>query len=197
MSQVIITNTSPKTQTTAFSFAKGFFQVLLGAIFLGLAAKVSVPLPFTPVPMTLQSLAVALLAVSLGPKKAFFAVCTYLFQATIGMPVIAGGLSNPFWIAGPRAGYLIGFALSSYLTGLSLERIGKVSFLKTCLALSLNEGIILTVGTLWLSLFLGLENAIALGCLPFLPGAAIKISIAASLCKPIQWLKSQMFDRLL
>ncbi len=164
-------------------------QILVGSAFLGLMAQAAIPLPFTPVPVSLQTLAVFLLAIALGSFKAPLAVIVYLFQATIGLPVLAGGVSNPFWLFGPKAGYLIGFVLASYSVAWSLEQQKKPTFFKTCLILSLNEYFILLVGSLWLAQFVGWKNALLMGAYPFLPGSLVKITIAACTSKPIEWLK--------
>ncbi|MFI5342882.1 MAG: biotin transporter BioY [Chlamydiales bacterium] len=168
----------------------GLVQVLLGSAFLGLMAQLAIQLPFTPVPLSMQSLGVALLAISLGSRKAAWSVAVYLIQATVGLPVLGGGLSNPLWMVGPRMGYLIGFVVAAFIVGRLLEQRQSSSFLKNWLILSLNEGIILLMGTLWLGLFVGWGDAFALGTVPFLSGALIKITIAASSIKPIEWLKS-------
>ena len=168
-----------------------FMQIIVGSAFLGLMAQVAIPLPFTPVPVSLQTLGVCLLALALGSFKAPMAVIVYLLQATIGLPVLAGGVSNPFWLFGPKAGYLIGFVLASYLTAWLFEKQKKPAFFKTCLILSLNESSILLVGFLWLALFVGWQNAFLMGAYPFLPGALVKITIAACSSKPIEWLKQR------
>lgn len=168
----------------------GLVQVLLGSAFLGLMAQLAIQLPFTPVQLSMQSLGVALLAISLGSRKALLSVAAYLIQATVGLPVLAGGLSNPLWMVGPKMGYLIGFAMAAFIVGTFLERRQSSSFVRNWLILSLNEGIILLMGTLWLGIFVGWGEAFALGTVPFLPGALIKITIAASSIKPVKWLKS-------
>lgn len=166
-------------------------QVLLGSIFLAMMAQIAIPLPFTPVPMSLQSLAVALLSITLGPRKAPLAVLAYLAQASIGLPVLAAGALNPMWIVSPRAGYLLGFVVASFLVSTLLEKHHR-SFFRNWLALSLNEITILFCGACGLSFFLGWEKAFTMGVLPFIPCALIKITIAASSLKPIQWLKSKI-----
>lgn len=168
----------------------GVVQVLFGSVFLGLMAQLAIHLPFTPVPLSMQSLGVSLLAISLGSRKAAWSAAAYLIQATVGLPVLAAGVSNPLWMVGPNMGYLIGFVAAAFIVGRLLEQRESFSFVKNWLILSLNEGIILLMGTLWLSFFVGWEDAFALGTMPFLFGALIKITIAASSIKPIEWLKS-------
>lgn len=164
-------------------------QVLAGSLFLSLMAQVAVPLPFTPVPVSLQTFAVALLAITLGSKKAPIAVMLYLVQATMGFPVLAMGAANPLWMVGPKAGYLLGFVLSSFVVGKLLERKASHSLGKAWLVLSLNEIITLCLGACWLSAFVGWPNTLAMGVIPFIPGALLKISAASLAVKPIRSLK--------
>lgn len=161
-------------------------QVLAGSILLALTAQVAVPLPFTPVPVSLQTFGVALLAITLGSRKAPLAVLAYLAQASMGLPVLAAGRVNPAWLFGPNAGYLIGFVVASFVVGKLLEKSPKASFGKNWLTLSLNEITILAVGSVWLSFFVGWENSLAMGVIPFLPGALLKITMAASARKVLR-----------
>lgn len=181
-----------KIKAVAFekeTIAWNTLQVILGSIFLGLMAQVALPLPFTPVPISLQTLGVALMAIALGSKKAPLAVLLYLFQATCGLPVLAGGSINPLWMLGPRAGYLFGFVLSSYLIGRLIESKTNPSGIWCFLSIALGEMSILLTGTLWLSAFVGLNNAFYMGFFPFLIGAAAKVTMASGSIKPIQWAK--------
>jgi len=171
----------------------GCLQVVLGSIFLGLMAQLAIPLPFNPIPLSVQTLAISLLAISLGSRKAPLAVMAYLVQATFGLPVLAGGLSNPLWMIGPKAGYLIGFVLVAYLVAASIENQKKKNFFKSWMTFALGEIILLSCGSLWLSYFIGLEKAFLLGFLPFLPGALVKISIATCSLMSFQWAKSRPF----
>lgn len=164
-------------------------QVLVGSMFLALTAQIAVPLPFTPVPVSLQSFGVALLAITLGSRKAPLAVLAYLTQASMGLPVLAAGSVNPAWMFGPRAGFLIGFVVASYVVGRLLESRKSNHFIANWMILSLNEVIILAVGSLWLGYFVGWENSIAMGFIPFIPGGLLKITVAASSIKPLKWFK--------
>lgn len=163
-------------------------QVIMGSIFLAVLAQFSIPLPFTPVPLSLQTLGVALLAIGLGPRKAALAVVGYLAQATFGLPVLAGGLADPLWMLTPRAGYLIGFVAAAFVTGSLLKKVKTRGLIKTWLILSLNETTILLLGSLWLAFFVGFDHALAMGVLPFIPGAIAKITLATTSEKPLKWI---------
>lgn len=167
-------------------------QVVGASIALALFAQVAIPLPFTPVPLSLQTLALFFIALTLGSKKASCAVVAYLAQGSLGLPVFAGGLVNPTWFMGPRAGYLLGFVLAAWVVGYLSEENQRKSFFKTLLILSFGEALILIPGTLWLGFFVGITNAIGLGALPFLFGDFLKILIVALAMKPVK----QLLDRI-
>lgn len=166
-------------------------QVVLGSIFLVMLAQVAIPMPFTPVPLTLQTFGIAMLVLAQGKNKATLSVLAYLLQATAGLPVLAGGLANPLWMIAPRAGYLIGFAVAAYMMGLLLEQNKQKSLLFTAVTFAIGECVILALGTLGLSLFVGAHNAFAFGFLPFMAHAGLKVAMATSLEKPF----AAVFDR--
>jgi biotin transport system substrate-specific component len=85
--------------------------------FTALAAQVSIPLPFTPVPLTLQTFAVLAGAAALGAERAVIAQVLYITLAVAGVPVLAGGASGHEVVVGATGGYLIGFVLASYVVG--------------------------------------------------------------------------------
>ena len=155
-------------------------QVLLGSLFLAFMSKLSLPLYFSPVPISMQSLAVTMLAIFLPPTVAFMSVILYLFEATIGLPVIssAGGL-NPAWLIGPTSGYLIGFAASAFTVSKLLRINVKSSTTKKVFILLLSEVIIIALGIAWLSWIMGFNKALYLGAIPFIPGAVIKTAAAS------------------
>jgi biotin transport system substrate-specific component len=173
-------------------YGVGTLQIVLGSLFLGLMAQIAFPLPFTPVPLSMQTFGVSLLAISLGSRKAFLAVLAYLLQATLGLPVLAKGLSNPLWMMGPNVGYLMGFLVSSFIVGKLMESFKSQNFFKNWLILSLNEVTILFFGAAFLGFFLDGEKVFAMGVLPFIPGALLKITMAASTLKPISWIKAKL-----
>ena len=129
---------------------------------------------FTPVPITLQTFAVLLLAATLGARNAMLAVVVYLAEGMMGFPVMKGGTVNPLALIGPTGGYLIGMVAQAYLAGWFFERAYKFSSAILILAVSATCFIQLGVGALWLSLFVGATNTLEMGVLPFLPGEILK-----------------------
>lgn len=181
--------TKETIKTSPFFSISTLLQVVVGSCILTLTAYVSLPLPFSLVPLTLQTLGIAILAITLGSKKGSLAVICYLVQATMGLPVLAGGNINPLWMIGPRVGYLIGFVVACWLIGKLLERETHPSWIKNFCYIACGEACILILGVSFLAVYIGPMNAITTGLIPFLPGALIKTATAASAIKPICWIK--------
>jgi biotin transport system substrate-specific component len=135
-------------------------------------AHLKILLPFTPVPLTLQTLAVLLAGAFLGPRLGFAAATGYLLLSLVGLPVMAG----PSFI-GPTGGYVLGFILAAVIMGLCARRGGWGWLVGGAVAASLT---ILLCGSLWLSAYTGQDfgRAFQLGMLPFLPGDALKTAAA-------------------
>lgn len=156
--------------------------IVLGAsLFLALLSQISIPLPGTPVPLTLQTLGVFLIGGSLGKKRALYAVLAYLIQGSLGLPVLAGGLANPLWLLDPKAGFLLSFLPAVWLIGC----IGKGSLIRRCCSLAIGQIVISSIGMFWLGGYVGLSKAFLFGIVPFLPGAGIKILAGALLLKSL------------
>lgn len=145
-----------------------------------LAAFVRIPLPFTPVPVTLQTFVVLAAGIYLGGRDAAISQVGYLAIGAAGLPVFAGGAGIGH-LFGATAGYLFAFPVAAALVGASI-RPGD-SAARATVVFTAATALILGLGAAWLSAFLGigLERALALGVLPFLPGAALKIAAAIAL----------------
>ncbi|QGX97073.1 biotin transporter BioY [Roseovarius faecimaris] len=165
------------------SLARQAITVLLGAALLTISAKVQVP--FWPVPMTLQTLAVLLIGAALGWRLAGATVLTYLAQGAMGLPVFASGAGLAY-MAGPTGGYLAGFLLGAVAVGWLCERGMGRSVGTTLIAFGAGLGLIYGLGVLWLTAFMGLGKAIAVGVTPFLPAEALKLALACILL-PAAW----------
>jgi biotin transport system substrate-specific component len=153
-----------------------------GSWFVALLAQISIPLGFTPVPITGQTLGVLLVGSLLGTRLGTIALLLYVAQGAIGFPFFADGNSGVQVLYGSTAGYILGFVLAAALTGWLAERGWDRHVGMTVLSMALGTLLIYVPGVLWLATFPaigGLGNAMALGVLPFLPGAAIKIGLAA------------------
>jgi biotin transport system substrate-specific component len=151
-------------------------QVIGGALFIALCAQIRIPLSFSIVPITLQTLAVMLVGGALGSKKGALAVLAYLGQIAIGLPVLAGGLSNPLAFFGPSGGYIIGWVIQAYLVGLVFERQDNFKISRLLAGLIVAFLAEFSVGVLWLGQFVGWQHVLMMGFYPFILGEAIKIA---------------------
>lgn len=144
--------------------------VLAGFALIALFANIRVPLPFSPVPLTLQTFAAMLLGALFGRINGTLSVISYLAAISCGLPFVSGGTIDPNVLLGVKGGYLIGMVLQAYIVGYAFEK-------KTLLfpSLFISSLLQLTLGTLWLSFFIGSKAALFAGFFPFIPGEIIKI----------------------
>jgi biotin transport system substrate-specific component len=156
--------------------------VLAGTAVIAISARIQVPM--WPVPMTLQTLAVLLIALSFGARLASVTLAAYLLQGAIGLPVFAGGGGIAFLIS-PTAGYLFGFFAAAMTVGLLADLGWHRSNLGTLAALGIGIVIIYTLGVGWLAVHVGLTQAISLGVVPFIAGDLAKIAIAVMILPQI------------
>ncbi len=159
--------------------------VLGGALFTALLAQVSIPLPFTPVPVTLQTFAVLTTGATLGARKGALSLLVYALVGMAGAPVFAGGTAGASTVLGPLGGYLIGFVVAAYLVGLLAER-GWDRDGKVLLAMVIGEVAMYAIAVPWLGLYLGMAKAVTLGFLPFVIGDTLKLLVASGLL-PLSW----------
>ena len=157
-----------------------------GALFVGLLAQLETRLPISPVPITGQTLGVLLAGAALGSRRAFQAMLLYLGAGLAGLPVFSGGASGPAWLLGPTGGYLAGFPAAAWAAGFLSERGWDRSSWKALPAMAAGNLVIYLFGLPWLALFVGADQAPALGLYPFLPGDVIKILLAGTLL-PAAW----------
>ena len=171
-------------QQQASNFYIKMFSVLIGTSLITLSSYVTVPL--YPVPVTAQTLVVLLIGLSFGPHLAFITISLYLFQGAFGLPVFAGGTGGLGALLGPTGGYLFGFLAAGSLLGFLAQRGFGKSFVTTIIAMVAGNAVIYLLGVSWLANFIGIENALAHGILPFIYGDALKILTAAALM-PVAW----------
>jgi biotin transport system substrate-specific component len=154
--------------------------VLGGAAFVGLLAQLSIPLSFTPVPLTLGTFAVLLTGAALGPVRGALSIGIYMLAGMAGLPWFAGQTSG--W-GFPSFGYIIGFVLAGALVGWLASRGGDRTPLRTAGTMALGNLVIYAVGVPYLMGATGMDLATGIekGVVPFLIGDAVKIVIAAGL----------------
>ena len=96
--------------------------VVFASAIIAIAAQIAIPIPFSPVPLTMQPLAVLLVGITLGSTRGAAAAALYLFEGFSGMPVFAQGHGGAMWLAGPTAGYLFSYPLAAWVAGRFPER---------------------------------------------------------------------------
>lgn len=156
-------------------------EMTTAAIFTALtaiSAQISIPLPFSPVPITFQILAVYIAAVILGGKLGALSQIIYVLLGAVGVPVFEnfhGGLSI---LAGPTGGYILTYPIIAYIIGKISEK--KSSFIKSVIGLIASLLLCYAIGVLQLSFItkISIEKAIIVGALPFIPLDTVKIIIA-------------------
>lgn len=165
--------------------------VLFVTVLTIVAAQVSFPLPFTPVPFTLQPMVVLLGGAALGARLGMTSQILYLALGIAGLPVFAASPILPQGFArllGPTGGYLASYPLAAFIAGYLAARGFDRRYLTSVLAMSAGLAIIFTCGVLWLAFggHVGLAGAIQTGLVPFLPADIIKVLLAASVL-PLAW----------
>jgi biotin transport system substrate-specific component len=163
------------------------FLALAGSLAITVAAKVQVP--FWPVPMTLQTLAIFAIASAFGMRLAVATMGLYLLQGAAGFPVFAGTPEKGIgllYMAGPTGGYLLGFLAMAAIAGWAADRGWSRNPLKLGAAMLAGEAVMLVMGALWLGYLFGADKIVAYGVDPFIVTDIIKLAIAACLV-PALW----------
>lgn len=147
-----------------------------------LGAFLRLPLPFTPVPITLQTFFVLLSGAFLGSGLGAAAQLSYLLLGVLGLPVFTGYGSGIAYLFGPTGGYIFGFVLACFFVG-RLIKYGGNNFFSVFAILSAADFILLACGVVWLKVISGypITKVLFMGFMPFLPGDLLKALVASSL----------------
>ncbi len=177
--------THPAASLPLDTFTGKAVAVVSASLLVAVCAHFTVPLWFTPIPLTLSDLAVLLVGLLLGPRMAFAALALYLAEGAAGMPVFApagpGGIAQ---LLGPTGGYLMAYPFAAALAG-AIARV-PANFPRFALALTGSlaaSTLLMASGAAWFSLFTHHSAALtlSLAVIPFLPGQVIKIVSAAGI----------------
>ena len=172
------------TQTRALDGAGQVVIVVAASLFVALCARVTLPLPFTPVPLTLQNFGVLLVGLMLGPRRAFAALVLYLAEGSMGMPVFnpmgPGGIAQ---LIGPTCGFLLAYPFVAGIAGWIFEsQKQNKTFARAALACLLAEIFLFTCGLAWLAVLThSIAQAVRFGLYWFVFAEVIKIMSAAAL----------------
>lgn len=159
--------------------------VVGSAAFVGLAAQIAIPLPFTPVPVSGQTFAVLLAGAALGTTRGLIGMLLYLVAGGLGVPWFAEGSSG--W-AGASFGYIIGFVAAGALVGALAQRGWDRTPLRTIVLMVGGNLVIYALGVPWLMAAIDVDfaTALSLGVVPFLIGDGLKVLLAAGVL-PATW----------
>ena len=138
-----------------------------GSMLLALFSQCSIPLYFTPIPVTMQTFAIFLLGGILGPVRGSLSVIFYLIEGTLGMPVFSGGLAKPLWYMASTAGYLVSFVPATYLVGKLLDLRPNNNWLYILCTCLLAQILMYALGMGWLAMSVGVTNAYYMCVHPF------------------------------
>ncbi|HYT64945.1 MAG TPA: biotin transporter BioY [Vicinamibacterales bacterium] len=179
---------STRAELNAFRAAAALFVTVLTVA----AAQVSIPLPFTPVPFTLQPLVVLLGGAALGARLGMSSQILYLALGVAGMPVFAASPVLPQGFArllGPTGGYLMSYPFAAFVAGYLAQRGFDRRYLTSVVAMGAGLAIIFAGGVAWMAWglpHLGLPAAVSGGLVPFLPADIVKVLLAATIL-PAAW----------
>lgn len=166
------------------SLAKKAAIVVVGSIFLAVLSQIAVP--FFPVAMTLQTLAVMLIGVTFGFRLATATVVLYIIEGAAGLPVFTGFANMAELIAKPyTSGYVAGFLVAAGVMGFMADRGVTRTWVGMLSTLFIGEVIIFALGLAVLGYLIGFENALPAGLYPFVLGDALKLVLAALLAKGV------------
>jgi len=170
--------------------AVGFVTVLTVV-----AAQVSMPLPFTPVPFTFQPMIVLVGAAALGARLGMTSQILYLALGLAGLPVFAASPALPQGAArllGPTGGYLMAYPFAAFVAGSLAERGFDRRYLTAVLAMACGLAVVFAGGVLWLMLFaqpaLGFSGALRIGFTPFIAADVAKLVVAAGVMPSLWWI---------
>ncbi len=176
--------------------AKAVILVLAGTAILAISAKIKVP--FWPVPMTLQTLAVLLIGAAYGSRLAVATVVAYIAEGMLGLPVFTNtppAIAGPLYMLGPTAGFIMSWVLVAAIVGFATDRGWDRSAVRLGAAMLVAVAVQFAMGFAWLAWFaelpsgaagIGATQAFAAGVAPFLLGDALKVVLAALLI-PASW----------
>lgn len=165
--------------------------VLGGAAFTGLLAQAAVPL--WPVPITGQTLAVMLVASSLGMVRGTLSLLVYAALGVVGVPWFSGWEGGPSVLLGPTGGYIVGFLVAAVVTGWLAERGGDRRLLRALGTFGLATVSVFAIGLPWLAIALGtdLEQTLQFGLYPFIVGGVVKAVLAALIMPAAWWVQAK------
>lgn len=170
--------------------AADMLLVIGASALIAIAAQIAIPLPFTPVPLTLQPLAVIFIGAALGSTRGAAAAALYLLEGFSGLPVFAQGHGGPAWLLGATAGYLYSYPFAAWLAGFVSERGWGSTITRAITGMLLALGVIYLGGWSWLAALTDARYAFTAGVAPFVVADIVKVAIGAALLPKAQRMMS-------
>ena len=169
-------------QERVFEAVRQVALVIGGSVLVALCARIAIPLPFTPVPLTVQNLGVLLVGLLLGSRRGFSALALYLAEGAMGMPVFSplgpGGIAQ---LLGPTGGFLLAYPLVAWVAGYVMEH-GRKNFARAVMGGLLGEVVLFTEGLAWLAVLThSVMQAFRWGLYWFVFAEVIKVTMAAGI----------------
>lgn len=164
-------------------FLRQILIVFGASLLLALCAPISFRLPFSPIPLAISAQVLIGLSVILGSQRATFATLLYLSYGLMGFPVFAGGNSGITYFFGPTGGFLVGFVITAFVVGNLCEKLKERKESNTFLIMMLGNSIVYLFGLPYLSLYIGWEKAIQVGCFPFIAADLLKLILCFRVLK--------------
>jgi biotin transport system substrate-specific component len=155
--------------------------VLAGSALIAIAAQITTHVPFTPVPLTLQPLAVLLVGAVLGANRGAAAATLYLLEGASGMPVFTLGRGGAMWLAGPTAGYLFAYPFAAFVAGWFSERGWGSSISRALSGMLIALAVVYAGGWSWLAAMTDARTAFTAGVVPFIVADIVKIALGAAM----------------
>ncbi len=163
----------------------------LGTALLAVSAKIQVPFPY--VPMTMQTLVVLLIGVAYGWRLGGATILLYLVEGALGLPVFAGPVAGPAYMAGPTGGFLLGFLAAAVVTGFMAEHGWNRSALRILAMMTAGHVVLFAFGIGWLSYLMPFGDAWAKGAAPFVAATVLKTALAAAIMQAA-WVRMRSSD---
>lgn len=199
MQPTLLATIAARNDSRALRAAERIGAVLFVTVLTAIAAQVSIPLPFTPVPFTFQPMVVLVGAAALGSRLGMSSQIVYLALGIAGLPMFAASPTLPQGAArllGPTGGYLMAYPLAAFVAGWLAERGFDRRYLTAVVAMICGLAVVFAGGLSWLAFFtrpaVGIAAAVRVGFTPFIAADLLKLLAAAAVMPGMWWLKSDL-----
>jgi biotin transport system substrate-specific component len=194
-SATLLETVTTRNDARGLQVAQRAGAIVFVTVLTAIAAQVSIPLPFTPVPFTLQPMIVLLGGAALGARLGMTSQILYLALGIAGLPVFAASATLPPGVArllGPTGGYLMSYPFAAFVAGWLAEGGFDRRYVTSVIAMAAGLAVIFAGGVLWLAFFVqpsrGLAGALAAGFTPFVLPDLLKLLVAAGVMPGLWWL---------